>query len=204
MMKLLNDATSPFGRKVIVACLERSIAFEEQFVDISKAGPLDEFNPLRQIPTLVLDGGQAIFDSGVILTYLDSVHRGAPLLPANDRLEILTRARLGDGLMESVLQRIMEVRRPATEKSEAFILKMEDKIWRVLERINTIVTSLTGEPLRTDQITIACALEYVDFRFTSEWREKFPGIAAWLTDMSVRPSVVASSPKRTGPLSAAG
>jgi glutathione S-transferase len=200
-MKLLNDATSPFGRKVLVACIERSIALEEQFVDIFKPGMLDEFNPLRQIPTLVADNGLALFDSDVILTYLDSAHGGAPLIPALDRWEILTRASLGNGLMESVLQRIMEVRRPPGEKSEAFILKLEERIGRVLERIGAVVNALKGEPLRVDQITIACALEYVDFRFNSEWREKHPSIAKWLGEMSIRASMTASAPRRTGPVS---
>jgi glutathione S-transferase len=200
-MKLLNDATSPFGRKVLVACIERSIPLEERFVDISKPGALDEFNPLRQIPTLVLDDGLAIFDSDVILSYLDSVQGGEPLVPALDRWGVLTRASLGNGLVESVLQRIMEVRRPTGEKSEAFMLKMEERIWRVMERIGAIVNTLKGEPLCVDQIMIACALEYVDFRFSTEWREKFPAIAEWLAEISLRPSMSATAPRRTGPVS---
>jgi glutathione S-transferase len=200
-MKLFNEATSPFGRKILVACIERSITLEEEFVDILKPGPVDDLNALRQIPTLVVDDTQAIFDSDVVLGYLDSVHHGAALLPTHGRWEILTRASLGNGLMETVLQRMMEVRRPATEQSAAFILKMEERISRVLAYLDSAVTSLEGEPIRVDQITIACALEYVDLRFTAKWREWFPAIGAWLAEISIRPSMIATAPCRTDPIS---
>jgi glutathione S-transferase len=200
-VKLINDATSPFGRKILVACIERLISLEEEFVDMNKPGPVDDLNALRQIPTLLVDGTQAIFDSDVILGYLDSVHHGAALLPTHGRWEILTRTSLGNGLMETVLQRMMEARRPATEKSAAFILKMEQRISRVLAYLDSAVTSLEGEPLRVDQITIACALEYVDLRFTAKWRERFPAISDWLAEISIRPSMIATAPRRTDPIS---
>jgi glutathione S-transferase len=198
-MKLLNDATSPFGRKVLVACLELGIPIQEEFVDIYKPGPIDALNPLRQIPTLVVNG-EAIYDSDVILAYLAAQQPGNTLVPSHGRWEVLTRASLGNGLMESVLQRVVETRRPAGERSNTFIVKMEERIWRVLAKLETYATQLMHEPFAIDQITLGCALEYVDFRFTAEWRERFTALAQWQGGLASRPSMTATQPRRTSPV----
>jgi glutathione S-transferase len=198
VMKLLNDATSPFGRKVLVAAIERAVPLEEQFVNIGLPGPIDELNPLRQIPTLVTDGGQTHYDSDVILQYIDSRHAGPRLCPAGD-WAVMTRMSLANGLIEAVLLRIMELRRPAGEQSPSFVKKLEDRVWRVLPRLDAIIDQLTGEPLRADQIAIACALEYTDFRYTPDWRSRCPALAKWLEPLSQRPSMAGSRPTRSAP-----
>jgi len=120
-------------------------------------------------------------------------------LPVDDPVFLLA-LHGGEG-EDGTVQRMMEARRPATENSAAFILKMEQRISRVLAYLDSAVTSLEGEPLRVDQITIACALEYVDLRFTAKWRERFPAISDWLAEISIRPSMIATAPRRTDPIS---
>lgn len=197
-MKILNDATSPFGRKTIVAAIERSIPVEEVFVDLN-GSTLDSWNPLRQIPTLVPDTGPAVFDSDVIVLYLDEKHSGPPLIPRKDAPAVMTRMSLANGLMEATLTRLMETRRPDGERSNAFVAKMEERIQRVLAALNSNLSdfSRTGEALSADQITIAVALGYVDFRFNRDWHGRFPALSKWYEEIAARRSMVLTAPTRT-------
>ncbi len=196
-MQLYNDATSPFGRKILVAAVERAIPLDEVIIDVYSPGPLDAHNPLRQIPTLVTDAGEALFDSDVILLYLDSVHDGAPLVPDDECWTVLTRTALGNGLIEAVLTRILEIKRPDGEQSPGFIAKMEERIARSIARLEEIAGALSSDVLRADDITIACALEYTDFRYSEDWRSECPTLARWLEAIAARPSMTASVSTRT-------
>lgn len=201
-MKLLSDATTPFGRKALVAALERSIELEEIFVPLDGTGPLDAVNPLRQIPTLVLDGGRSIYDSDVIVDYLDGCHDGERLIPAADRTDVLTRMALGNGLIEATLLRRIETVRIPQEQSAAFISKMEQRIARALRALNGQIATMAiaSGHVRADQITVACALGYVDFRFTDGWRGDHRALAQWYAEIAARDSMVASMPTRTTPV----
>ena len=199
-MKLLSDATTPFGRKVLVAALERSIDLEEVFVPLDGTGPLDQYNPLRQIPTLLTDEGEALYDSDVIMLYLDTRHGREPLVPERDRFEVLTRAALGNGLIEATLLRRMEVVRDPSERSNGFIGKMEARIERALSALDAQASALAvAGALRADQISAACALDYVDLRYTDQWRERHARLARWFAPVMERPSMTATAPTRTQP-----
>lgn len=200
-MKIFNDATSPFGRKTIVAAMERSIAAEEVFVDLNTT-TLDRWNPLRQIPTLVLPSGAAIYDSDVIVQFLDRQHDGPPLVPAADAPTVLTRMSLANGLMEATLQRRVETLRPDGERSPGFIAKQEARIARVLAAINADLGALGAATaaLRGDQITTAVALGYVDFRFNDQWHGQYPALASWYAEMMKRRSLALTVPTRTAPI----
>jgi len=201
-VKLLSDATTPFGRKIVVAAIERQIAMEEVFVPLDGTGPLDEWNPLRQIPTLVLDDGRAIYDSDVITEFLDTCHRGEPLIPAADRFAVLTRMTLANGLTEATMLRRIESVRVPQEKSSAFIAKMEQRIARVLNSLEAQAPRLShaGTALHADQIATACALGYVDFRYADTWRAQCPRLADWYGGVLKRPSLALSAPTRTAPV----
>lgn len=197
-MKIFNDATSPFGRKAVVAAIERKIPGEEVFVDLAKAEFLDAFNPLRQIPTLLEDNGMAVFDSDVIMLHLDHKHSGKPLVPADIASAVLTRMSLANGLMEATMSRIMELRKPEHQRSSEFTTKMEARISRGLEALNAALPSLklTDAPPRADQITVGVALEYVDFRFADTWRKHCPALAEWAAVISARKSMMLTVPTR--------
>jgi glutathione S-transferase len=201
-VKLLTDATTPFGRKIAVAAIERQIAMEEVFVPLDGTGPLDEWNPLRQIPTLVLDDGRAIYDSDVITEYLDTLHRGEPLIPASDRFSVLTRMTLGNGLTEATMLRRIETVRVPQEKSPAFITKMEQRIDRSLKALEAQAPRLShgSSALRADQIAVGCALGYVDFRYVDTWRAQCPRLAEWYASLATRLSFTLTAPTRTAPV----
>lgn len=200
-MILYSDATTPFGRKCLVAALERNIPLEERFANLADPGDFLAVNPLNQIPALTTDEGACLFDSDVILQYLDTQHDGAPLIPAGaDRFTALTRIHLGNGLIESTLLRIMETRRPDGEKSPSFITHLETRVARGLAEMERICTPWTGDAMNAEEITTACALGYVDFRYAHDWHAAAPKLAEWFALVGATPSMAASLPTREEPI----
>lgn len=197
-MILHSDATTPFGRKCMVAAMERGIPVEERFVDLADPGDYLTVNPLNQIPALTTDAGAHLYDSDVILQYLDTLHGGPPLIPQTDRFGELARIHLGNGVIESTLLRIMELRRPDGEKSQSFVAHLEARIARGLASLETLAPSGDGA-LTAFAITTAAALEYVDFRYSHDWRAGHPRLAAFHAAVADRPALAATRPTRTGP-----
>jgi len=199
-LKLYNDATSPFGRKVLVAAIECQIALSEVFVDLKDPKVLEPWNPTRQIPTLVLPNGSPVFDSNVIVQYLDTQNDGSPLIPSSQAIPVLVRMSLADGLMETTLKRLGETRR--NQPQDAILNKLEATIWRALGAIEAQLDELSIDgKLQADHIATAAALGYVDLRFTTNWREKHPAVGRWFESISARRSMIMTAPSRSIPLS---
>lgn len=197
-MKILSDATTPFGRKCVVCAMERELEFEEVFVSIDDA--LEAANPLRQIPALSTGDGQTLYDSDVVVTFLDESAAEDPLIPSDGRYEHLTRMALANGMMESVLLRTMESRRPDGERSEGFIEKLDNRVLRAVASLEEQVELLCTDKLFASDIAIVCALEYADFRFTDTWRAAAPRLSAWHAVLAERPSFIATRPTRSIPV----
>jgi glutathione S-transferase len=201
-LRLLNDATSPFGRKVMMAALSRQIDVTEQFVDLNKLEQILPFNPLGQIPVLVLPDGTSLYDSQTIMIHLDECHGGPRLLPAERRAEVLTTASLCDGVMEATLQRLLETRRPAPQQSADLIAKLEQRIRRGMTALETRVLSPSAaDALLASDIAAIAALGYCDFRFTEEWRSYCPGLSTWYAAQAERALASATVPTRKSPAS---
>jgi glutathione S-transferase len=194
-MRLYNGPTSPFGRKVAVLYRELGLAVEEVEIDVYRAEFLDVLNPLRQIPTLELPTGGAMFDSTVISLYLIELASRPDVLPEPNKWDILTSCSLCNGLMEAVLQRRMETLRPEKERSPSVIDKLEVRIRRAVSSLAAALERFNGDQLRLDRIAAACALDYTSFRFGSEWKEQHPSLAAWCASYTARPSFEATRPK---------
>jgi glutathione S-transferase len=192
---LYSGPTSPFGRMARVVALELDIAVEERVIDVYTAEFLDALNPLRQIPTLVTQAGVPIFDSRVICSYFDAVSGRTTLIPPERRWEVETRWALAVGIMEAGLQRRMEIIRPAAEKSPGTIAKLEIRIDRALAQLEREAGALRDAGVRMDCIATAVALEYTDFRYTTEWRQRCPGLKAWLESYARRPSMIQTRPR---------
>ena len=192
-LELMNGPTSPFGRTTKVVALELDLAVEEKVIDVYSADFLDKWNPLRLIPTLIIDQAQAIYDSRVICAYFDAISQKPTLFPADDWAHE-TRVALAIGVMEAGLQRRMEVLREPGERSQSHIDKLEVRIGRAIEHLEGLADTLIEGPLRMDQIAAACALEYTDYRFHEDWRAGCPKLAAWIGEFSARPAMTASRP----------
>ena len=175
---LYNRPNSPFGRKTKITSLVQEINLEEKIINIYEADFLDKHNPIRKIPTLVING-LAIMDSDNICLYLDYISKKNTLFPKKNYWEIMSMTSIANGLMESVLERRMESIRSDNEKSKNFINKQEIRIIRTIKWLENNWNNYDDSYLTMDQIAIACALDYTMFRFNDKWRTENPKLNKW-------------------------
>lgn len=191
-MKLHYSPTSPFVRKVLVAAMERGLAGQIERIDANPwdpADPLPASNPLGKVPVLTTDDGQLLFDSFVICSYLDGLGAAPPMIPEapEARLAVLRRHAAADGILDAAVLRLIEkARRPAELRWADWEASQKAKVERSLDLLESEAGAL-GEPLTLDQVTLGCALGYLDFRFAEEdWRGPHPQLAAWYADFGAR------------------
>jgi len=191
-MKLFWSSRSPFVRKVMIAAHELGIAdrIATERVVVSATAPHDgvmAHNPLSQIPTLVLPDGSSLFDSAVILDWLDTQF-GPRLIPAEQaaRFALLRLQALGDGLMENSVRRLGETNRGAL-RSAPHAAAHAVKIARTLDHLEPQAARLGAD---AGGIAIAAGLAHLDFRHADlDWRAGHPALAAWHAAFSQRPSM---------------
>ena len=175
---LYNGPTSPFGRKVKIVSIFHKIDLEEKIINVYEADFLDKSNPLRKIPTLLINN-LAIIDSDNICLYFDSIGNNKSLFPKDHYWQIMTLTSLANGLMEAVLERFMELSRPNQEQSKKFIDKLETRALRTIHWLENNWNNYNDAYLTMDQIAIACALDYVSFRFTNKWKNDYIKLNNW-------------------------
>ena len=175
---LYNGPNSPFGRKTKATSLVQEIKLEEKIINVYEADFLDKHNPIRKIPTLLVNE-LAIMDSDNICLYLDSISKKNTLFPKKNYWEIMSMTSIANGLMESVLERRMESIRSDNEKSKNFISKQEIRIIRTIKWLENNWNNYDDSYLTMAQIAIACALDYTMFRFNNKWRTENPKLNKW-------------------------
>lgn len=194
-IELFYAPTSPYVRKVMACAIELGIA--DRIVKLpSAAHPLkrDEriaaFNPLAKVPAAKLTDGTLLFDSRVICEYLDDLGRGSLFPRGPERWQILTEQALGDGLLDAaLLTRYENTCRSDEIRSAEWIDGQMTKIAAALDEMDKTV-AVFGSRISIGSLTIACALGYLDFRFTSfDWRTSRPALADWYMVMSQRLSL---------------
>ena len=158
--------------------MDQTLPLEEKIINIYEADFLDKHNPIRKIPTLVING-LAIMDSDNICLYLDSISKKNTLFPKKNYWEIMSMTSIANGLMESVLERRMESIRSDNEKSKNFINKQEIRIIRTIKWLENNWNNYYDGYLTMDQIAIACALDYTMFRFNDKWKTDSPKLNKW-------------------------
>lgn len=187
-MKLRYGAASPFARKCALAAHILGLADRITLVDNSNdpGDAIRSRNPLNKIPMLLTDDGTAIFDSPVILEYLDHLAGGGKILPkdAKPRFRALVQQALADGLMDAAILVMYEGRfREPEQHSEKWVAMQQGKVNKALQALEA---DMPGEEVSVGTITIACALGYLDFRFKGEWRKSHSKLAAWLDSFQAR------------------
>ncbi len=199
-MKLRYSATSPYVRKVLVAAIELGLADRIERIPTVAADPasgLANDNPLGKVPALILEGGEALYDSPVICEYLDSLHDGAKIFPppGPERWRAVRQQALGDGILDAAILRMLEtVRRPEELRWPSWIDHQAGKVSRALDQFEREAESLDG-PLTIGQITAGCACGYLDFRFADDgWRATHPKLAAWYEAFAQHPSMQETVP----------
>jgi glutathione S-transferase len=204
-MRLHHSPTSPFVRKVMVVLHETGLIDQ---VELSPASgtPLDpgtapvDANPLGKVPCLERPDGSALYDSRVICHYLDAL-TGPRLYPAPPRKwETLTLEATGDGIMEAALLMVYEARlRPEGMRFEPWVEGQWAKVERALDALEDRWMSHLSGPLDAGQISIGCALGYLDFRHGErEWRRGRATLERWAERFLARPAMEATAPPAAG------
>lgn len=185
MMILRSSPPSPFGRKVNIAAAILGLAGE---ITLEKADTTDaaDFvriqNPIGKIPVLILEDGSTLFDSRVILEYLDHRSGGGKIIPREPkpRFAALRLQAVCDGALDASILQVYEGRwRPPEHHVQKWVDYQGEKIARALAALEADVPPLDPVP-SVGQITLACMLGYRDFRFHGTWRPDHPKLVAWL------------------------
>ena len=185
-MKLIGSVTSPYVRKVRIVLAEKKLDYQFVLDDVwSPDARIGESNPLGKVPCLVMEGGESVFDSRVIVEYLDTLSPVGKLIPAQgrERAEVKTWEALADGLLDAALLARMEatwVQRRDSERSQAWIDRQMDKIRAALAAMDRGLGDkpyCSGIHLSLSDIAVGCALAYLDFRFAGlDWRTAHPNL----------------------------
>jgi glutathione S-transferase len=203
-MTLFHNPASPFVRKVLVLLHETGqqdrVALQlSQLTPVKPDQALIHDNPLSKIPALRLANGTVIHDSRVILDYLDHQHVGNPLIPREGaaRWRRLTLASMADGIMDAaVMIRYETALRPVEKHWDEWLDAQRDKIRRALATLESEAIAELASHFDVASISVACALGYLDLRHADlEWRENNPQLAAWFSEVSLRPSMVETVPR---------
>jgi glutathione S-transferase len=202
-MKLLGSVISPYTRKVRVVLAEKRIECDFEPVDVNPPeNPVNAHNPLGKVPTLLLDDGEALFDSRVIVEFLDSASPIARLIPEDNRERVAVRRweALADGALDAGLLIRYESLRPKKLQSADWTAKQAGKLKRGL----ALMSAQLGERgwCHNDRYTLAdiavgCCLGWVEFRKPGgvEWRAEYPNLARHYEKLMERPAFADTAPK---------
>lgn len=199
-MKLRYSPTSPFVRKVTVALYETGQMDKVELVETDVWDPATDIakdNPVGKVPALVADDGTVYVESSMICEYVDSLHGGQKLIPADGpaRWRVLRLQALADGILDSAVDRVKETRRPEDKQWDGLHERRLGGIERTLDLLESEAGEL-GAGADAGTIALGCALGYLDLRFPDEnWRGARPKLAAWYETFSARPSMQATIPR---------
>lgn len=200
-MKLLYTLTSPYARKVRVVAAEKRIEIEMLKVVLADPDcPVIQYNPLGKIPVLVLDDGESLFDSRVIVEYLDNRTPLARLIPQEHSAKIWVRRweALADGVCDAAILARQEAARPEKLRDNAVIEKQIGKVSRGLTQLNAELGEnkwCVDDTFSLADIALGCMLGWLDLRYADMgWRESYPNLARHFEEMMKRPSFSETAP----------
>ncbi len=198
MLILRSSPPSPFGRKIKIAAAILGLSNDIKIETTDTNDPSDSIrkqNPLGKIPALILEDGSVLFDSPVILEYLDARAGGGKILPreGTPRWDALRLHAIADGIMDAALLQVYEKRfRPEEHWVAKWTEYQQEKVTRTLDVLEPSPPPLPAVP-NIGHIGLACALGYLDLRFEGKWRDKYPKLVAWLDDFAAKiPSFAAT------------
>ena len=203
-MKLIGSLTSPYVRKVRVVLAEKKLEFQLVEEDVwSKDSSISTANPLGKVPCLIMEGGEAMFDSRVITEYLDTMSPVGKLIPTSgrERAEVKTWEALADGLLDAAITARLEATwtgRTDAQRCSAWIDRQMDKIHASLAAMERGLADkpfCSGVHLSLSDVAVGCALGYLDFRFPAlDWRNAHPQLARLFEKLAQRPSFIDTCP----------
>jgi glutathione S-transferase len=184
MLVLRSSPASPFGRKIKIAAAVLGLSDRIQIVATDTVDPADDFladNPLGKIPVLIFDNGETLYDSRVILEYLDEIAGGGRIIPTGPaRYATLKTQALADGICDAALLRVYEERmRPEERRHAPWVARQSEKVRRGLAALEPGPLPEIGDVPDVGAIAVACMLGYLDLRAPG-WRPDVPNLVAWL------------------------
>jgi glutathione S-transferase len=203
-MKLIGSPTSPYVRKVRVVMAEKKLDFQLLNEDPWNAEVVLASNPLGKVPCLVMEGGEAVFDSRVIVEYLDALSPVGKLIPASgrERVEVRTWEALADGLLDAAILARLEATwsgRTPEQRSQAWIDRQMSRVESSLKSMGQGLGDKSwcagNHHLSLADIAVGCALGYMDFRFPQiDWRTQYPNLKKLSEKLFARQSFIDSAP----------
>lgn len=204
MMKLIGALTSPYVRKVRIVMAEKKLDYQLVLEDVWSADTtIMQANPLGKVPCLVMDGAEAIFDSRVIVEYLEALSPVGKLIPASgrERTEVKTWEALADGVMDAAILARLEATWPgrtAKQRSQAWSDRQMEKVHAALKAMSHGLAEKPfchGIHFSLADVAVGCALGYLDFRFPAiDWRTTHPNLARLAEKLAQRQSFIDSRP----------
>jgi len=201
-MKLLYGPASPYSRKVRVVLAEKRIDCDLERVDVQpQDNPVNAHNPLGKIPTLLLDDGTAIYDSRVIVDFLDGMTANSRLIPQDNRERIAVKRweALADGVLDAGLLVRYESLRPRNEQSPSWTDKQVARVRRGLAQMQVELGGRAwcqGERYTLADIALGSCVGWIGFRRPGgfDWRADFPGLARHYDKLMERPAFADTVP----------
>jgi glutathione S-transferase len=203
-MKLIGSTSSPYVRKVRIVMAEKKLDYEFVQEDVWAAdSSIGQSNPLGKVPCLVMEGGEALFDSRVIVEYLDTLSPVGKLIPAvgRERAEVKTWEALADGVMDAAILARLESNWPGRKDGERSQAWIDRQIAKVNASVKAMSQGLGDKPycagiyLSLGDIAVGCALGYLDFRFGHiDWRATYPNLAKLQDKLNQRQSFADTKP----------
>ncbi len=201
-MKLIGSLTSPYVRKVRIVMAEKKLDYQFILEDPWASDALLKSNPLGKVPCLVLEGGEAVFDSRVIVECVDMLSPVGKLIPAagRERVEVRTWEALADGLLDCAVGVRMENVWPGREgqRSEAWVARQMSRVDAALKAMSQGLGDkpwCNGNHFSLADIAAGCALGYLDFRYAHiAWRADYPNLDRLLAKLAARPSFADTEP----------
>ena len=202
-MKLLGALSSPYVRKVRIVMAEKKLDYQLVLEDVWNSDAIQKANPLGKVPCLVMEGSEAVFDSRVIVEYLDTLSPVQRLIPASgrERAEVRTWEALADGTIDACLEARLEQTwsgRSDAQRSPAWIARQMGKVDAAIIAMSKGLGDkpfAAGIHFSLADIAVGCALGYLDFRFAQiDWRTPHPNLARLAEKLAQRQSFIDTLP----------
>jgi glutathione S-transferase len=203
-MKLIGSPTSPYVRKVRIVMAEKKLDYQFAVEDVWGSDAILKSNPLGKVPCLIMEGGEAVFDSRVIVEYVDTLSPVGRLIPQSgrERVEVRTWEALADGLCDAAILARLEqtwAGRGEGERSGAWVDRQMTKVHAVLKAMGQGLGEkpfCSGIHFSLADIAVGCALGYLDFRFAHiDWRGDHPNLARLAEKLASRQSFTDTVPQ---------
>jgi glutathione S-transferase len=202
-MKLIGSLSSPYVRKVRIVMAEKRLDYQLELEDVWASDHILESNPLGKVPCLVMEGGEAVFDSRVIVEYVDTLSPVGRLIPerGRERAEVRTWEALGDGVVDALI--LARLERTWSGRGES----QRSQVWidRQMAKVNASLAAMSkglgdkpfcsGIHFALSDVAVGCALGYLDFRFSHiDWRSDFANLAKLYEKLAQRQSFIDTAP----------